>query len=62
MALSLGTAGVILGLKTLRPHWPGMLIAVALAAAATALLGLPVATIGSKFGGIPSVLPAPVAA
>jgi SulP family sulfate permease len=59
VALSLGTAGIILGLKALRPHWPGMLIAVALAAAATALLGLPVATIGSKFGGIPHVLPAP---
>ena len=59
LALSLGTAGVILGLKALRPHWPGMLIAVALAAAATALLGLPVATIGSKFGGIPKMLPAP---
>ena len=59
LALSLGTAGVILGLKALRPHWPGMLIAVALAAAATALLGLPVATIGSKFGGIPNMLPAP---
>ena len=59
LVLSLGTAGVILGLKALRPHWPGMLIAVALAAAATALLGLPVTTIGSKFGGIPNMLPAP---
>lgn len=59
LVLSIGTAGVILGLKALRPHWPGMLIAVALAAAATALLGLPVATIGSKFGGIPNMLPAP---
>ena len=59
LVLSLGTAGVILGLRALRPHWPGMLIAVALAAAATALLGLPVATIGSKFGGIPNMLPAP---
>ena len=59
LVLSPGTAGVILGLRALRPHWPGMLIAVALAAAATALLGLPVATIGSKFGGIPNMLPAP---
>jgi len=58
-ALSLGTAGVILGLKKLRPHWPGMLIAVTLAAFATWKLGLDVATIGSKFGGIPSTLPAP---
>jgi len=60
LAVSLGTVLVILGLKAARPHWPGMLIAVALAAAATALLGLPVSTIGSKFGGIPSTLPAPV--
>lgn len=58
-ALSLGTAGVIIGLKRLRPHWPGMLIAVSLAAFATWWLGLPVSTIGSKFGGIPSTLPAP---
>jgi SulP family sulfate permease len=36
-----------------------MLIAVAAAAIATALLSLPVQTIGSKFGGIPSTLPAP---
>jgi SulP family sulfate permease len=59
LGVSLGTAAVILGLRRLRPHWPGMLIAVALAALATALLELPVATIGSKFGGIPNVLPAP---
>ncbi|EPX86526.1 Sulfate permease [Rubellimicrobium thermophilum DSM 16684] len=36
-----------------------MLIAVGVAALATALLDLPVATIGTKFGGIPSTLPAP---
>jgi sulfate permease, SulP family len=59
IALSLATVLLIIGLKTLRPHWPGMLIAVAGAAVATALLDLPVATIGSKFGGIPSGLPAP---
>ena len=38
----------------LRPHWPGMLIAVGMTAAATGLLGLSVETIGTKFGGIPS--------
>lgn len=59
LMLSGGTVLVIVGLKPLRPHWPGMLIAVALAALATALLGLPVQTIGTKFGGIPSGLPAP---
>ncbi|PPB80489.1 SulP family sulfate permease [Albidovulum inexpectatum] len=59
VAVSAGTVAVILALRRYRPGWPGMLIAVALAAAATALLGLPIATIGSKFGGIPSTLPAP---
>lgn len=59
IVVSAGTVAVILALRRYRPGWPGMLIAVALAAAATALLGLPIATIGSKFGGIPSVLPAP---
>lgn len=37
-----------------------MLIAVAAAGAAAALLELPVATIGSRFGGVPSSLPLPV--
>jgi SulP family sulfate permease len=59
VAVSAGTVGVILGLRRWRPHWPGMLIAVSLAAAATALLNLPVATIGTRFGGIPSTLPLP---
>ncbi|MFN0042058.1 MAG: SulP family inorganic anion transporter [Alphaproteobacteria bacterium] len=59
VALALATIGAIAGLKKIRPHWPGMLIAVAGAAAATALLDLPVATIGTKFGGIPGSLPMP---
>ena len=53
------TAGVILGLRRIRPHWPGMLIAVALASVVVLALGLPVATIGTRFGGIPSTLPLP---
>ena len=59
IALSAGTAAIIVGLKKVRPHWPGMLIAVAGAAAITAAFDLPVATIGSRFGGIPSSLPIP---
>ena len=39
--------------------WPGLLIAVAVAAVVTWLLGLPVETIGTRFGGIPRTLPAP---
>jgi len=58
-ALAMGTIAVIVGLKRLRPTAPGMLIAVALAALATAAFGLPVETIGTRFGGLPSGLPAP---
>lgn len=59
IVLSAATVGVILGLRRWRPHWPGMLIAVALASL-TAFFALPVETIGTKFGGIPSSLPAPL--
>ena len=59
VCLSLGSIVVIAGLKRLRPNWPGMLIAVAGSAAATALLGLDVETIGSVFGGIPQSFPLP---
>ncbi|TIP85344.1 MAG: SulP family inorganic anion transporter [Mesorhizobium sp.] len=59
VAVSLGTVATILGLRRWRPRWPGMLIAVALSAVATALLALSVETIGTKFGGIPSSLPFP---
>jgi sulfate permease, SulP family len=59
VALAGATIAVIVGLKRLRPGWPGMLIAVIAAAGATALLDLPVATIGSRFGGIPAGVPMP---
>lgn len=59
LLLGLAVAAVIFGLKRLRPAWPGMLIAVALGALVAWLLHLPVATIGSRFGGIPHSLPAP---
>ena len=38
---------------------PGSIVALVCATAATALLHLPVETIGTRFGGIPSVLPSP---
>lgn len=53
------TISTIVGLRLYRPTWPGMLIAVALASIATVLLNLPVETIGTRFGGIPSTLPTP---
>ncbi|HLH47839.1 MAG TPA: SulP family inorganic anion transporter, partial [Roseiarcus sp.] len=50
---------VMVVIRKYRPHWPAYLIAVGLGAVATALLGLPIETIGSRFGGIPQTLPAP---
>tara|TARA_R110002153_G_scaffold49270_6_gene139108 strand:- start:66 stop:1811 length:1746 start_codon:yes stop_codon:yes gene_type:complete len=57
--LSGGTIVVIVGLKRLRPHWPGMLIAVAGTAIVTIAFDFQVSTIGSMFGGIPSEFPLP---
>ena len=59
IAVSAATVLVIVGIRHFKPHWPGMLIAVALAAGATAAFSLPLETIGSRFGGIPSSLPWP---
>ncbi len=59
LGLSLATVTIMVGLRRVRSHWPGALIAVGLVTVATALLDLPVQTIGAKFGGIPSTLPLP---
>lgn len=60
-ALALGalTATIIFLVQKVRPTWPAMLIAVMIAALGTALLHLPVETIGTRFGGIPHGLSAP---
>lgn len=59
LAVALGSMGVILGLRRLRPGWPGMLIAVVGAALATALFDLPVQTIATRFGDLPRLPPLP---
>jgi SulP family sulfate permease len=50
---------IIVVLRRLRPHWPGILIAVTVAAFASWALSLQVETIGTRFGGIPRQLPSP---
>ncbi len=57
--LAAGVIALIVFIRTRKPQWPSLLIAVAIASVAAWALGLPVETIGSKFGGIPSTLPAP---
>lgn len=59
VVLAFGAIIAIVGLKALRPAWPGMLIAVVLASVVAALFSLPVETIGTRFGGIPRGLPLP---
>jgi len=59
LAIGVGSAALIFLLRRISPNWPGMLIAVILAALAAALFGLPVETIGSHFGRLPDGLPGP---
>jgi SulP family sulfate permease len=59
VAVAAVSIGIIVGLRKLRPTWPGILIAVAFAAVAAWALSVPVETIGTRFGGIPQVLPRP---
>jgi SulP family sulfate permease len=59
LAVGLACAALIFAIRRFRPTWPGMLIAVALAALASHFLKLPVATIASRFGALSSGLPLP---
>jgi SulP family sulfate permease len=59
IGLSLLAVVLIVGLRRVKPKWPGMLIAVAVTALLTALFQLDVATIGSRFGEVPRMLPSP---
>lgn len=54
-----GTIAFILVLKRWRSHWPGLLLAVIAASVLAAVLGLKVETIGTRFGGLPNLLPLP---
>jgi len=57
--LAAATIAVIVIIRRWRPLWPSLLIAVVLASFAAWALHLPVETIGTRFGGIPSMLPLP---
>nr|MBP6626992.1 SulP family inorganic anion transporter [Arenimonas sp.] len=58
LGMALACAAIIVGARRIAPTAPGFLVAVVLAAVATAALGLPVDTIGGRFGDLPAALPA----
>ena len=58
-AVAAGTILAIIAMRRWQPRWPAMLMAVTAAAIACAAFNLPIATISSQFGGIPSGLPKP---
>lgn len=58
--VSTGALATIVLLRRFAPRLPGFLIAVGGAAVVVTVLNLPVETIGSRFGGVPATLPAPV--
>ncbi|MAU67226.1 SulP family inorganic anion transporter [Hyphomonas sp.] len=58
-AIAAGTMAVIFTLKRFRPGWPGILLAVVLAAIVTAAANFDIATVGSRFGAMPAGLPMP---
>lgn len=60
IGIAAGAVATIFVLRKYVPKAPAFLIAVAGAAGLAAVLHLPVETIGSRFGGVPSTLPAPV--
>ncbi|MDO8323304.1 MAG: SulP family inorganic anion transporter [Phenylobacterium sp.] len=59
LAVGVTCVAVALALRRWRPTWPALLIGVVVATLAAVFLPLDVETIGSRFGGIPSGLPAP---
>ncbi len=59
IAVALGSLAIIVALRKFAPKFPGFLIAIVLASLVVALFGLPIDTIGTRFGGIASSLPMP---
>src|SRR5258707_3027102 len=59
VAVAAVSIAIIVVLRKLRPNWPGILIAVVVAALAQWASSLPVETIGTRLGGIPRGLPWP---
>lgn len=59
LAVAVASIAIIALLRRYRPAVPGILVAVAAATIVSALAGLDIPTIGSRFGGVPQSLPIP---
>ena len=59
LGLGLGTVLLVWAWPRVTRRVPGSLVAIVLATAAVQVFGLPVETIGSRFGSVPTSLPAP---
>ena len=59
VGIGLAAMAMIVGLRRLAPKFPGLVVAVGLASGFVALAALPVDTIFSRFGALPSTLPMP---
>ncbi|AUH35549.1 sulfate permease [Paracoccus tegillarcae] len=57
--IGIATIVLIVALRRLAPRFPGLIVAVAVTSLAVFVLGLPVDTIQSRFGALPSTLPMP---
>lgn len=58
-AIAIITLILIVFLRRIAPRFPGLIVAVGIGSALVALLALPVDTLGSRFGALPSQLPWP---
>lgn len=59
VGIGAATMVLIVGLRRVAPKFPGLIVAVGLTSAFVYLFHLPVDTIGSRFGALPSQLPMP---
>lgn len=59
LAIAVLTLVLIIVLRRMAPRFPGLILAVAVGSALVAVLTLPVDTLGSRFGELPSQLPWP---
>lgn len=59
VAIGLATLALILGLRRFAPRLPAFLIAIVVVSAAVAWLDIPATTVGSRFPGLATTIPAP---